>query len=340
LLCARADLRAAPAGFEARRMPYPAQVHPVLFHIGSIFIPAYGAMAAAGVLLGLALAQRTARFVGVPAGQVWNLCVVAVCAALACQRLLLVAANWSMLRLHPAWMLGLAMIHHPLLAAAGSLAALACAAWYARSHRMPLLDTADALAPPLALGLAFEQLGALLAGSGYGVEAGPRLPWAVTYTSPFAALWSGTPLGIPLHPVQAYAALGFLTLSIFLFVVLPARRQRGEIAGIWLLGAGVVLYLTELWRDPEGRGLVLHGALDGPQIAAVLMVLAGGLVLRERVSGAVDRSTGMGGLSSFPQKAAERMGYPGADHDAELGGPEVERAKDKLAPKRESRGGA
>ena len=315
-------------------------MHPVLFHIGSIFIPAYGVLAAAGVLLGLVLAQRTARMAGAPAGHIWNLCVVAVCAALAGERLLLVAANWSTLRQHPAWTLGLAMIHHPLLAAAGSLAALACAAWYARSHRMPLADTADALAPPLALGLAFEQLGALLAGSGYGLEASPKLPWAVTYTSPFAALWSGTPLGVPLHPVQAYAALGFLTLSIFLLVGLPARRQRGDIAGLWLLGAGAIVYLTELWRDPQGRGLVLHGALDGPQIAAVLMVLAGALVLRERVSGAVDRGGEPGGLPPFPQKTAESMGHPGADHDAEIGGPERERAKDKLAQERGSRGGA
>ena len=48
------------------------------------------------------------------------------------------------------------------------------------------------------------------------------------------------------------------------------------------MGAGVAIFLTELWRDPEGRGCAVHGALDGPQIAAVAMVLAGALVLRER----------------------------------------------------------
>jgi phosphatidylglycerol:prolipoprotein diacylglycerol transferase len=150
---------------------------------------------------------------------------------------------------------------------------------------MPLLATADALAPPLALGLAFEQCGALLAGSGYGLPS--TAPWAVTYTSPLAALWSGTPLGIPLHPVQAYAALLFLTLSIFLFIWLPARRQPGDVTGFWLLGMGVAIYMTELVRDPEGRGAILQGALDGPQIAAVVMVLAGAVALRERKSSAL-----------------------------------------------------
>jgi phosphatidylglycerol:prolipoprotein diacylglycerol transferase len=255
-------------------------VHPVLFHIGSLLIPSYGAVSALGVLLGLVLAQRTARTAGVNTAQVWNLCVLALFAALAGQRLLLVAMNWSDLRHHPAWMLGLAMIHHPLLAAAGALAGLASAAIYARWQRMPLAATADALAAPLALGLACEQLGALLAGSGYGTSTTVR--WAVTYTDVLAARWSGTPLGIPLHPVQLYAALAFLTLSVFLLIWLPVRRQQGDVAGLWLAGTGVAVYMTELGRDTEGRGTLLKGALDGPQAVAIFFVLAGAVVLLER----------------------------------------------------------
>ena len=53
-------------------------------------------------------------------------------------------------------------------------------------------------------------------------------------------------------------------------------------AGLWLMGAGVAVFITELVRDPEGRGSLLGGALDGPQAAAVLLVLAGALVLLER----------------------------------------------------------
>ena len=259
-------------------------MHPVLFHLGSIVIPSDGALAAVGVLLALFMAQRTARIAGVNSGQVWNLCVIALFAAIIAQRLVLVAANWSALRSHPSWMLAVAMIHHPLLAASGALAGAGSAVLYARWQRLPLWTTADALAAPLALGLAFEQVGALLAGSGYGTEATVR--WAVTYTDPLAARWSGTPLGIGLHPVQAYAAVAYLTLSIVLLVCLPRRRQQGDVAGLWLLGTGVAVYITELWRDTEGRGALMNGALDGPQIAAIAMVVAGGLVLVEYKSGA------------------------------------------------------
>src|SRR5208337_2885130 len=131
-----------------------------------------------------------------------------------------------------AWMLALAMIHHPLLAAAGALAGAGAAVLYAHRQRMPLMTTADALAAPLALVAAFEQLGALLAGSGYGTETAVR--WSVIYTDPLAGIWSGAPLGVALHPVQGYAALGFLGLAIFLMMGLPRRRQAGDVAGLLL----------------------------------------------------------------------------------------------------------
>jgi phosphatidylglycerol:prolipoprotein diacylglycerol transferase len=255
-------------------------VHPVLFHFGPILIPSYGVITALGMLLALAMVQRTARITGGDPNQLWNLCVVALFAALVGTRLLLVIVNWTVLRSHPAWLLTLAMVHHPLLAGVASLLALAAGLVYAHRKQMPLANTADALAAPLALGLAFEQFGALLAGSGFGTETGRR--WAVLYTSPFAARWSGAPLGVPVHPVQLYTALAFLTLSLALLVWLPARRQYGDVAGAGLCAAAAIVFFTEFLRDPAGRGVVFQGALDGPQIAAVALVLGGAALLRRR----------------------------------------------------------
>lgn len=243
-------------------------------------------MAAIGVLLGLALALHTARVTGVAANSLWNLCVVALFAALIGSRLLLVALNWRDIVHHPLWLLSLAMINHPLVAVAAACIGLAVAWAYARWQRMPLPDTADALAAPVVLGLACEQFGALMAGSGYGTETAVR--WAVTYTHPLAARWSGVPLGVPLHPVQAYAAIAFLTLSVLLLVILPVRRQCGDAAGIALTGIGTIIFITELWRDWEGRGRFFRGALDGPQLAALVLVASGALVLRERRGARID----------------------------------------------------
>ncbi len=281
-------------------------MHPILFHIGSLLIPSYGAITAFGVLVALMLAQRTARIVHVDAGKVWNLCILSLFAALAAARLLLVAANWSALRSHPAWMLGLAMVHHPLLAGTGALAGAGSAAWYARRSKLPFRAAADALAPPLAAALAFEQLGALAAGSGYGTDAGPQVGWAIIYTNPMAAIWSGTPLGVPLHPVQAYAALAFLALAVLLWVWLPLERRPGDVAGLWLMGTGVAIYFTEIWRDWVGRGSLFDGAIDGPQIAAVFLVLAGALMLRESKNS----------LRRRQRRASRRIGKPRRQTDS------------------------
>ena len=255
-------------------------MHPVLIRFGALLIPSYGALAAAGVLVALVLAQRTARTAGASPAEVWNVCVIALFSALVGSRLLLVAVNWNDLRAHPLWMLGLATIHNPWIAGAGILVGAALALAYMRWRHLPILPILDAVAAPLTIGLALEQCGALLAGAGYGTETTVR--WAVTYAHPLAQRWSGTPLGIPLHPVQAYAALAYATLAVLLLVGMPMRRQPGDVAGIALVGVGVSIYITELWRDPEGRGQVLNGALDGPQTAAIILVLLGAWLLRER----------------------------------------------------------
>lgn len=267
-------------------------------------------MAALGVLAALFLAQHTARVSGVNAGQVWNLSIVALCAALVAERLLLVAANWGALRGHPSWLLALAMIHHPLLAGAGALAGGGCALWYALWRRLPLRSTADTLAAPLVLCLACEQIGALLAGSGYGTEAGPGVHWAVIYTSPLAARWSGTPLGIPLHPVQGYAALGFFALATLLLLWLPRRRRPGDAAGLCLMGIGVTVYFTELWRDPDGRGWLLGGTLDGPQAAAIVLVLAGALLLLDSTAWAAPKQAPKPGAETAVPIQSQSGGGP------------------------------
>ncbi|WP_348264897.1 prolipoprotein diacylglyceryl transferase [Telmatobacter sp. DSM 110680] len=252
-------------------------MHPVLFHIGSLVIPSYGAIAAVGVLLALMLALHTARKLKLDPNKIWNLSILMLFTALLGSRLLLVIANWTVLRHHPLWLLSLAMIHHPLLAAIGSFIALAVATVYVRKNHLPSRVVADALAAPAALALGGEQVGALLAGSGYG--AGAHVPWAIVYTDALADRWSGAPLGIPVHPVQAYVALCFFAITLGLILCLPRRRQNGDLAGLFLMATGVVLFITEFWRDPIGRGAMLGGFLKGPQAAAILLVLVGAFIL-------------------------------------------------------------
>jgi phosphatidylglycerol:prolipoprotein diacylglycerol transferase len=260
-------------------------VHPVLFQLGSLVVPSYGAAAAIGVLLALALVQFTAKRSGLDPRHAWNMLVLLVFAALAASRLLLIVMNLSDLRHHPEWLLAIAMVHHPLLTAAGLAGGLAAVLIYARWARLPLRPVADCLAAPLSLAMACEQVGALLAGSDFGSDTTVR--WAVTYTNPLAARWSGTPLETPVHPVQAYAAIGaFLVATLTFFWLQLPRRRPGDAAGVWLIATGALLFLTELFRDWEGRAGIYDGpwknpVIDVPQLVALGMVLAGALMLTD-----------------------------------------------------------
>jgi phosphatidylglycerol:prolipoprotein diacylglycerol transferase len=208
--------------------------------------------------------------------------VLAVFAALAISRLLLIGMNLSNLRLHPSWLLAVAMVHHPMLTGVGALGALVAIVAYARWFRLRLPAVADCLAAPVALGMVAEQAGALMAGSDFGRESGSS-SWlaSITYSSAIAGRWSGTPLGIPVYPVQAYASVGALILAGISFGWLFLARREGDVAGVWLMGSGTLLFVTEGFRDWEGRGVLFGGALDIPQLVGLGMVLLGGAALLE-----------------------------------------------------------
>lgn len=262
-------------------------MHPALFQIGSLLIPSYGVLAALGVFAALLAVQWSAPRAELDARHGWNALALGAFAGMAVSRLLLIALNLGDLRRHPRWLLALALVHHPLLTAAGTLGGLVAMVAYARWAHVPLLRLADALAAPVALGMALEQIGCLLAGSDYGRDASASLPWHVVYTSPLAARWSGTPLGVSLHPAQAYAALGALLTALICAGWLAWRngRRAGELSGVWLMAMGANQFLSEGFRDWEGRGALHwpgHGAIvDAPQLVGLGMVIAGGLLLAE-----------------------------------------------------------
>lgn len=255
-------------------------VHPLLFQAGSFILPTYGACVAVGVLLALAAARFTARRAGADSRHTWNMLILGVFASLAGSRVFLVAMNLSSLRQHPRWLLAISMIHHPLLTAVGIICGAVAILVYVRTMRLPISLAADTLAVPLSLVVAAEQVGAWMAGSDFGIvslHSSPLL--AVTYSSELAARWSGTPLGVPLYPVQLYAAAGALLLALIAYGWLCIPHRPGDVAGVWLIGIGVQLFVTEGFRDWEGRGTLFHDSIDTPQMAAIALVLAGCAVL-------------------------------------------------------------
>ena len=246
--------------------PDPQQVRPRLFQFGHIAIPTYGALTALALIAALAAAMHAARRLSLDPNQIWTLSLTAILTALIGARLLLVVAHFSAFRQHPFWILGLTGARDWWTAPLSIALGIAAAVLYALSEGLPLLRVADSLAPAAALAVAVNRIGAFVAGIDFGMPA--AVPWSVTYTSRIAALWYRTPLGIPLHPVQLYAAAVALIAFALLMWRLPrlrtGRGHDGEFAGAALFLLGLASPFLSLYRADETR----------PAISLTLSVVA------------------------------------------------------------------
>jgi phosphatidylglycerol:prolipoprotein diacylglycerol transferase len=241
-------------------------VHPHLFQFGRLVLPTYGFLIAMGTILSLLLCLRTARLLSLDTDKVWSMALVAIVTGLVGSRILGILLNWPRYGVR-AWSMTLNGTRGPGTAAIAIAAATAVVC--ARRLGLPILRTADAIAPGLALGSSVVSVGCLEAGCDYGTPT--HLPWAVIFTSP--AAMPGTPLGVPLHPTQIYASLVQFVLFVLLLWLLHRPHRDGEIFGAWLFLAGLSSFLLAFLRGDGAWWL--SGLVTVTQLVAAAMVLAG-----------------------------------------------------------------
>lgn len=147
-------------------------------------------------------------------------------------------------------------------------ALIASALFFWRHPRLPFWKTADMSGPAIALGQAIGRIGCLMAGDDYGRAT--QLPWAVTFTDPDAATIGGAPLGVPLHPVQAYESLVCALLFVVLVRLLRRKRFDGEVILAYTALYGSARFVLEFFRGDADRGFVIGWMSTSQFIAAFL----------------------------------------------------------------------
>jgi phosphatidylglycerol:prolipoprotein diacylglycerol transferase len=258
-------------------------MHPVLFHLGTFPVGSYGVLIALGFMLALGLARCQARAAGLDPEAVTGLAFTMLLAGILGSKLLQAAVDAAQgMPLAQVFSLETlragGAIHGGLIL--GGLAFL----WQARRLGLPRLATLDLLVAPVALGQAIGRLGCFSSGDSYGTPS--HLPWAVVFRDPQAALLSGTPLGVPLHPVQLY--MSALHLGILLTLLWARRRPHatGQLAALFLLLEGATRCLVETWRGDLDRGLWFGLPwLSTARITGLALALCGlalGLAVRRR----------------------------------------------------------
>lgn len=223
-------------------------MYPRLLQFGHFAIPTYGAFTALALVAALSALVQLARRLGLSPNKLWNLGLIGILTALIGSRLLMAAVYFSAFREHPFWVLGLATDRGVWVGVFALVLGIAAGLLYALAEGLPFLRVLDCLAPAAALGLVLNRIGAFLAGLDYGLPTASA--FGVGYTSPFAAFWYGTPLGVRLYPVQIYQGVAFLAIFVALLWWLPRRKQHGELAGAWLFLTGVAAFFLDFYRAP------------------------------------------------------------------------------------------
>ncbi len=228
----------------------------------------YGACAAAGVMLSMALAGRSARRVRVPPEATWDTGFFAIACCFVASRLLLILSDPKAFAQFPVLVLSL-----PSLTIAGIALAAVAVGVYVWRKRLPALALMDAFAPSGALLAAFLELGHWLDGSEIGMPVLRGKDHAV----------------VGFRPVSVYGVVLSLVLLVVLWRALRTERKQGRVAASGLILGGLAAFgldtLTvpaELFSDLplEPGQMVALGAMLG---GAVLWTLA-----REAAPGAAD----------------------------------------------------
>jgi phosphatidylglycerol:prolipoprotein diacylglycerol transferase len=261
-------------------------VFPILFRIGSYEVPSYGIALTLGFALGIWLARRRAAARKIDPDKVLDVCMVILVTSILGARILWVATHTDQFQPpYGTWgdafnpFRGGSYVGFAGLSVLGgvvgaTLSALAFMFW----RGLPVLSTADVLAPSVALGQAVTRIGCLLNGCCYGT---PCTGW---YCIAFP---DGTPPhlaydGHAVHATQLYSSAAGFVFFVVLSLLLSRRLFDGAVFGAFLVLLGAERIFLDLVRhqDPSVVWFQIGATPFGAnQAVGVAMLLAGVAVL-------------------------------------------------------------
>ena len=244
---------------------------PKIFSIGTFFLPTYGVLVALGFLTGLWITVKIAKKSGIDGEKITNLAVYVALAGLIGAKLLMIAFDWPDIQIFSMSTLQAAGVFQ-----GGLILALITAFFYIRHNKLPVLSTADAFAPGVAIGHAIGRLGCFAAGCCWGKEC--HLPWAVTFRNLDAHELTNVPLNVPLHPAQLYESISEVLLFAFLYWRGGKSHAPGQIIGLYLVISSIIRFLIEFERFHE-QALPFGLPLSITQWIAIGLAIAGVVLL-------------------------------------------------------------
>ena len=263
-------------------------MHPVLFEIQGFPIRSYGLALTLAFAVGIAVAYVRAGRSGIDRERILDVCIVILVSSLVGSRLLYAATHPDEFRApHGTW----TMIFDPsrselgaqgivgMSMTGGVVLATVCALLFMRLRGLPLLGTADLLAPSVPLGEGITRLGCFLNGCCHGTPC--AWPWCVQFPAGSeASLRFGE---ASVHATQLYTSVLSFALAVALLAFARRRPRPGAVFFAFLTGIGAERVLVDLLRaydpgdvlaHPFGVQLSVHSAIAMGLLLAGLIGLA------------------------------------------------------------------
>jgi phosphatidylglycerol:prolipoprotein diacylglycerol transferase len=247
-------------------------MHPVLFRIGSFEVGTYGLLLAVGFLAALWFARRLGRLDGIPPDSMTDLCLTLLITGVLGAKVLMVIVG--LFNGEPfSHLFSIGTLRAGGAVHGGILTALAAFIWRVRALKLPMAKTLDSIASAVPLAQAIGRMGCLAAGCCYGAYC--DAPWAITFHDHAAATF-GTPLEMPLHPVQMYFAFSNILIFLALIAIRRYRKFHGQMAALYFILEGTFRMVLETWRGDVDRGLWFDISwLSTGRLTALIFILIG-----------------------------------------------------------------
>ena len=247
-------------------------MHPVFLHIGPFELASYGVMTALGyAVASYYLLRHLPKYID--KDTFWNLIFIIFMGALVGAKLLFILVTWPQLdgTLWEKITYFVQNFRYGFVFYGGLIVAVAALIIYMKKKNLPLLPTSDFIVTGLPLGHAFGRVGCFLAGCCHGKPT--ALPWGVTFTDPHAMV-SPDLIGVPVHPVQLYEAVGNLLIFFLLHKLYNRPHKNGTVLVAYVACYGTLRFVLEFFRG-DFRGAYIFGLSPAQLITLLLAVTAG-----------------------------------------------------------------
>lgn len=237
-------------------------MNPVAFEIFGIAVRWYGIIMATGILLGLLLALRETKRLGINENVLLDLIIFAIPAGVIGARIYYVIFNWDYYSGN-IWKIinvrGGGMAIHGTL-----IAAVITAIIYSKIRKVSFWLLADITAPSIILGQAIGRWGNFINQEAYGVPT--DLPWGIMVE------------GVKVHPTFLYESLW----NSGVFFVLMWFRKKKKVEGEVFLLYGVLYSAGRFFIEALRIDSLMLGNIRVAQLISVVIIITALFIMHYR----------------------------------------------------------